>query len=93
MGVTYFAYEAVSVAGSSTALTAATYLAATHASIRVETAAVRFTLDGTTPTASVGDALEVGDRLDLDSPDQIQKARFISRDGGTASLRCSYGKQ
>ena len=88
----FHAYEDLSVAGTSVGFTAATYGAASIAQVLVQGAPVRFRLDGTAPTATVGDTLEIGDRLELETQDEVQKARFISRDGASATLRCHFGK-
>lgn len=92
IGPAYEAFESVSVTDTATSLTAATVAQYTHALITCETAVVRFRLDGTNPTASVGHELAVGDSLALDSNDQLLNARFIRRDGVSATLRCSYGR-
>ena len=85
-----YAFESVTVTGTSTSLTAATYDNAVRATISLETAPVRFRLDGTAPTASVGHTLEVNDVLELHSNDEISRARFIRRDGTYATLRVTY---
>lgn len=84
------AYESVTVAGTSTALTAATYTVASGAMITCETATVRFRLDGTAPTATVGHELHPGDVLHLSSNDEVTRARFIRRDSTSATLRATY---
>lgn len=92
-GEVYHAFETLSVAGSAVGFTAATYGAATLARVHVATARVRYRMDGTNPTASVGEPLEIGSIIELDSADQVQRIRFISMDGGTASLSCHFGKK
>jgi hypothetical protein len=59
--------------------------------VTVETAAVRFRIDGTAPTATVGHALEVGDVLELRGMGEIGKFQAIRRDGTDATLRVSTG--
>ena len=59
--------------------------------ITVETAAVRFRIDGTAPTATVGHVLEVGDVLTLRGIGEIGKFQAIRRDGTDATLRVSTG--
>ena len=88
---TFTGFETVTVAGTAISLTAATYLNNSKAFIMVETAAVRYTVDGTTPTATVGHYLEPGDTLILGSRDQIVKFLAIRRDGVSATLSVSYG--
>lgn len=58
---------------------------AVAARVYVETAAVRYRLDGTNPTTSVGEPLAVGDRLYLENGNDISRARFIAT-STTASL-------
>ena len=85
-----YAFESVTVAGTAVSLTAATFDQAIKATISVEVGPVRFRLDGTVPTAPVGHELRVGDVLILDSNDEISRARFIRRDGMSATLRVTY---
>ena len=83
-------FEQLTVAASSVSLTAATFGTANRAKIHCETAAVRFRVDATAPTASVGDFLEPGDILELTDADELNRARFIRRDGTSATLNCHY---
>lgn len=84
-------YESLTVADSSVGFTAATIVDRTKALVTVETAAVRFRLDGTAPTSSVGHILYPDDVLELDSEDQLTNIRFIRRDATSATLRCAFG--
>ncbi len=59
--------------------------------ITVETAAVRFRIDGTAPTATVGHILEVGAVLELRGMGEIGKFQAIRRDGSDATLQVSTG--
>lgn len=87
------AFESLTVSTSSVGFTAGTVGSNRNkALVTVETAAVRFRLDGTAPTASVGLVLEDGDALILDSQPQLQNVRFIRRDGVDATLRCAFGR-
>ena len=86
----FFAGEALSVTTSSTSMTAATYSNANYATVHVQVAPVRFRLDATAPTATVGDILEVGDRLTLETADEIVRFRAIAKDGVSATLFCQY---
>ena len=85
-----FGYEDITVAATSKALTAATYSNGDYARIKVEGGAVRFRLDGGAPTASVGEALEIGAVLELFGTREISQARFIRRDATSATLRVHY---
>ena len=90
-GANYTAYESLTISTTAVALTAATVSGLTYALITNEAGAVRFRLDGTAPTASVGHVMLDGDSLVLNSAHELVNAQFISRDGVTATLRCSYG--
>ncbi len=59
--------------------------------ITVETAAVRFRIDGTAPTATVGHILEPGDVLELRGVGELGKFQAIRRDGADATLQVSTG--
>lgn len=87
----YSAYESLSVGATAVPFTAATTGARRFAFVTCEVASVRFRLDGTAPTAAIGHELLVGDTLTLASEGEVDNAQFISRDGGTATLRCSFG--
>ncbi len=91
LGADYANFESVTVAATSKALTSGTYGDAQYAFITVETAAVRFTVDGTTVSATIGHILEPGDTLQLNRNSQIAEVRFYRRDGVSATLRVSYG--
>ena len=90
-GVQYSGNEALSVAGTAVGFTAATIANKNHAFITVEGATVRFFVNGQTATASLGAELLPGDILELDSADQLSSFSAISKDGGTATLRCQFG--
>ena len=83
-------FEQVTVAGTSIGLTAGTFGVANKALITVESAAVRFRLDATAPTAAVGTPLEVGSTLELYGADLLSRVRFIRRDGVSATINCQY---
>jgi len=87
----YYAFETVTVADSSIGLTAATFDQQRFALITLETAPVRFRLDGSAPTSTVGHLLEVGDILELDSNEQLVAVRFIRTTGVSGSISVSYG--
>ena len=90
-GQDFSAYETITVSGTAGGLTAATISGKSSALITVEVAAVRFHVDGSTPTATVGHVLEVNDVLELDTPEVMSKASFIRKGGTSGTLRCSYG--
>lgn len=87
------AYESVTVAGTAVGLTAATYAGNTNALLHVETAAVRFTVDGTTPVASgAGIPVAAGGLIELHNSDEIARFKAIRDTGVSATLRCQYGE-
>ena len=93
--VNYVAFEQITVADTAIGFTTATIIAggghmqATRAECRVETAQIRFAYDGSTPTASVGALLEVGDVFVLSGNDLLQSFRAI-RTVGSGQLNCHY---
>lgn len=92
----YVAFEQITVATTAIGFTAATIQAGnghpqvTLASCRLETAQVRFTVDGTTPTSTVGTLLEIGDWLTLSSPDLVANFLAIRTGGTSGQLNCTY---
>lgn len=85
-----YAYESLTISSAASGLTAATVDYASSATITVEGAAVRLRMDGSDPTATEGHEAEPGDVILLESSDELQRARFIRRDGANATLRISY---
>ena len=86
-----FAGEALSVTGTAIGVTTATAfpgvgLGAKKAVGDVQVAAVRFRLDGTAPTATVGHIAEVGDAINLDEPNEVVNFSAIRKDGVTATI-------
>ena len=90
-----FAFEALSVAGSSTALTAATYAPAATppakmAIARLETAQIRYRLDGTAPTATTGTPMDPGDEIIIYGVPDIASFRAIRTGGVSGTLDVHY---
>ena len=85
-------FESLTISSTAVAITAGN-IDQHHddALITVEVAAVRFRIDGTAPTATVGHILEVGDVLELRGMGEIGKFQAIRRDGSDATLRVSTG--
>ena len=90
IGLTPFDYESITVADSAIGLTAAKYLDAEHAEITLETAQIRFRLDGTDPTSSEGHLVEVGDVITLNSAAQIAIFRAIRTGSTSGVLKVTY---
>lgn len=83
-----FAFEQLAVAGTAVGFTAATLSNAKMATVWVEDGAVRYRASGT-PTATVGEVLETGDRLIVWGED-CQNILFIRRDGASGDLHCTF---
>ena len=96
--MSYRAFEQITVANASIGFTEATIVEGgghrqvTHVLARCRTAELSYTVDGTTPTASVGMLLEVGDVLRLDDPHEIRRFRAI-RVGSSGQLDCAYSDE
>lgn len=91
-----FQFEQITVAASSIGFTSATIQAGNghpqmnKAVCRLETAQIRFRVDGTAPTSSVGTLLEVGDILTLTDPNELQQFRSIRTGATSGLLDCAY---
>ena len=85
-------YEALTIDNTvgGIACTAAEYAGCAHAFMTLETAQIRFTVDGTAPTTSVGHLLNPGEVLKLDSLADITAFRAIRTGATSGSLRCTY---
>jgi hypothetical protein len=91
----YLAYEQVTVAASaigftSTAITPVGRLKATTATCRLETAEIRYTIDGTTPTTTVGTPLEPLEGVTLNGHDVLLNFLAIRTGGTSGTLNCVY---
>ena len=87
-GPTYDAYESISVSSTAVILTVATYGPRPYAFITVETAPIRFTLDGTDPVAATtGELANPGDVIELFG-DEVIRFEFINETGLASSLKC-----
>lgn len=92
----YYAFEQITVAGTAIGFTTATisqgngHAQANKAVCRLETAQIRFRVDGTAPTSSVGTLLEVGDILTLTDPVEMQQFKAIRTGSTSGLLDCSY---
>lgn len=92
--VQYITFEQVTVAASAIGLTAAKItppglLQATSATCRLETAEIRYRLDGGTPTPTVGTLLEPGDALTLSGHDVLVAFLAIRTTGASGLLSCT----
>lgn len=72
------------------ALTAAKYGVCTKAFITVETAQIRWTVDGTPPTTTVGHLANTYDIIDLTSAEDIAAFRAIRVGSVSGTVHCTY---
>ena len=88
-------HEAVTVAGTAIGMTvtAAQGVRPDAAIITVESAAIRFTVDGTTPTATVGHLAEPGDVIELVDGQQVRLFSAIRQGGTSATIMCTQGNE
>ena len=89
----WYAFESLTVSTTALALTENLSELADQVFITVETAAVRYRLDGQDPSTTVGHTLDVGDVLELKGRFEIDKFRVIRRDATDATARCSFGQR
>jgi hypothetical protein len=94
--VDYTAFEQITVANTAIGVTTATVVAgsghpqANMATCRLETAEIRYRIDGTAPTTTVGTLLEIGDTLVLRGPDVLLRFSAIRTGGTSGVLDCTY---
>jgi hypothetical protein len=91
MGFTAFTQEDLSVAATAVGFTAATYGKAIGALVYVDTAQIRFTLSGTSPTASSGVVADPGSIICLSNADQVQRFKAIRTGSTSATLHAEFG--
>ncbi len=85
------AYEAITVAGTAIGLTTATVGNNTWGMCRLETAEIRYTLDGsTTPTNLIGVVMEPLEWVVLNNPFELKNFKAIRTGGTSGSLKCHY---
>lgn len=94
LSAAYAKFEAVPVANAAIGLTAANLTAsgghpqANWAECRLETAEIRYTVDGTTPTSTVGTLLEVGDVVQITGNDNLLRFLAIRTGASSGQLDC-----
>lgn len=92
----YFAFnfEQVTVAATAIGFTVAEYQSgdkkAQIAFLTVETADIRYTYDGTTPTSTIGHLLTDGSSLTLKGAHDIENFRAIRTGAVSAVLSCTF---
>ena|SRR3990167_9045294 len=89
-----FAHESITVTDTAQTFTAATYLTgsekAKRAIITIESAQIRYTYDGTTPTSSVGHLCNPFDVISLIGSDNITNFRAIRAGSTNAAIKVTY---
>lgn len=85
-------YESLTIANTAggVALTAAKYGTCTKAFITVESAQIRWTIDGTAPTTTVGHLANAYDIIDLTSAEDIAAFRAIRVGTTSGTIHCTY---
>lgn len=89
---TAISFQQVTVTGTATVIPVAMYtVAGGHGKAsscrgRLETAAIRFRIDGTAPTSSVGELLDVGDRIEITGYTNLQNFKAIRTTGTSGDL-------
>jgi hypothetical protein len=91
---TAFAFETLTVGAAAIGPTVATIypadgFEATYGLFSVETNTVRFRMDGTAPTASVGHPLAADQNLEVHGKENLRNLKFIQVSGG-ATVSCTY---
>ena len=94
-----FAHESLTVSTASIGVTQSTAFPggpgnadAYYALFSIESNPVRFWLDGTAPTSSLGHLLAAGSVLEVHGNVNIQNLRFIRQGGADATVMASYGR-
>jgi hypothetical protein len=91
---TAFNFETLTVGASAIGPTVATIwpasgFEATYGLFTVETNTVRYRMDGTDPTASVGHPLYADQNLEVHGKENLRNLKFIQVSGG-ATVSCTY---
>lgn len=84
--------ESLTVSSTAVQLTAATKAGKAKAKIYVETSPIRYWLDGSTPTATVGHKAAAGSEIILDEQEEVLNFYVVldTAAGADATLRVTY---
>ena len=90
-----YAFEQITVSNTALPFTVAKYALANTvpaevAQINCETNDVRYTVDGTTPTASVGILLKVGFSATINGSEDVKAFRVIRATGADGAISVNY---
>src|SRR5947209_7236950 len=96
-GASYTKLEQLAVANASVGFTLANinnttgaHPAALRSTCRARTAEMSYTIDGTTPTSTVGILIEIGDVLQLEGNDTLNNFRAIRTTSTSGQLDCTH---
>ena len=95
LGFVPYAYESITVADAAVSLTSATYDQVGYsmqAFITLETAQIRWRIDGINPTSSEGHLLEVGQNLTLQDSQAVKNFRAIRTGSSSGVMKVTYLK-
>ena len=95
LGFIPYAYESIAVADAAISLTSATYDQVGYniqAFITLETAQVRWRIDGGDPTSSEGHLLEAGQNLALQDSQAVKNFRAIRTGATSGVIKVTYLK-
>ncbi len=86
-------HESVTVGATAVGITttATTNVLPAAALITVETASIRYCVDGTAATSSVGHRADAGDVIELSNRDEVTKFSAIRKDGTDATIKVTPG--
>lgn len=91
-GQTFNQYESITVSSSAVGLTANAINGKTIAYLTLETAQIRYRIDGqANPTSSEGHILDAGDNLTLEGSGTLAAFKAIRTGSSDGVLKCSYG--
>lgn len=87
----YSAYESITVATTAIGFSANLISGKTVAYMTLETAQIRYRLDGTAPTATEGHVLDFPATLELSGATNLANFKAIRTGATSGVLKCSYG--
>ena len=89
---TPYAFEQVTIDNTvgGKGLTVATYDASKKAIISVETAQIRYRVDGGAPTTTIGHVADIGDTIELESAEELVNFKAIRTGLSSGLISVSY---
>ena len=88
-----YAYESLTISSTAVGLTASVYgedVRVMQAFITLESAQIRFRIDGNNPTTTEGHLLEAGQNLTLENYNAIKNFRAIRTGSSDGNIRVTY---